>query len=102
MSSFGIDDDILEKIIGVLSGYSEIEKTVIYGSRAVGTFKPGSDIDMAVYAPLMTDRKFKSLCFDLDALPIIFKMDVVHRDSLQKSSLCKKIDQEGKSIYQKV
>ena len=43
---FGLDDGTYEKIVRVFSTYEEIEEVIIYGSRVLGTYKNGSDIDL--------------------------------------------------------
>ncbi len=47
--SFGLRELDLEYIVSVIRGFDEIEKASIFGSRAKGNYKPGSDIDIAVY-----------------------------------------------------
>ncbi|MBY0578535.1 MAG: nucleotidyltransferase domain-containing protein [Burkholderiales bacterium] len=42
---------------------------MIFGSRAKGTFKNGSDIDLAVFAPTLSEQNFIRLWNELDALP---------------------------------
>lgn len=98
MTKFGLDQDILDKILAVLTGHPAIERAVIYGSRAAGTFKNYSDIDMAVYAPAMSDQEFARLHFELDELPIVFKIDVVHIDRLENENLRQKIAREEKTL----
>jgi|GEM_PF-2154884 len=39
--TFGLSDGVLEKIRGILATFPAVEKAVIYGSRAKGTFKHG-------------------------------------------------------------
>jgi predicted nucleotidyltransferase len=46
---FGLKSEDLSYIISVLQGVREIEKAVIFGSRAKDSYKPGSDIDNAIY-----------------------------------------------------
>ena len=44
----GLTDDTVERIRGVLSRHRQVEKAVLYGSRAKGNFRNGSDIDLAL------------------------------------------------------
>ena len=53
---FGLPESAIEAIRRVLAKCPGIEKVVIYGSRAKGTFRPGSDIDLALYGDI-SDRK---------------------------------------------
>lgn len=47
-NKFGLFDNDLETIVSVLSQYNKVDKAYIFGSRAKGNFKNGSDIDIAL------------------------------------------------------
>lgn len=101
MTKFGLDQSIIDSIISVSMKYPAIERVVIYGSRATGAFKNYSDIDLAIYAPTLSEREFARLCFELDELPIVFKIDVVHIDRLKDERLKSKIAREGRALPNK-
>ena len=44
--SFGLSNDIINRIHSVFRKYPEIENATLYGSRAKGNYKPYSDIDL--------------------------------------------------------
>ena len=48
--TFGLSDATIEKIRSVFARYPQVEKAVLYGSRAKGTFRNGSDIDLSLFA----------------------------------------------------
>jgi len=58
--TFGLSDSILGDLRRVFSAYPEIEQVLIFGSRAKGAFKDGSDIDLAVIASAMSDHALPS------------------------------------------
>ena len=45
---FGLKESDIELIKKVFSNYPEVEKVILYGSRAKGTYKPASDIDLTL------------------------------------------------------
>ena len=45
---FGLLDRDIKYIIKALEQHDEIEKAVIFGSRAMGNYKKGSDVDIAI------------------------------------------------------
>lgn len=98
MTPFGISEEIIEMLCKVFTEYEEIERVVIFGSRARGDFRNNSDIDMAVYAPTMTAMRFAQLHLDIDSLPIIFRMDIIHYDRCKEERLKNKIEEEAKDI----
>jgi uncharacterized protein len=101
MTSFGLEQHILDKIIAVLAAHPQVERAVIYGSRATGNFKPHSDIDLAVYSSRISGDEFGRLRFEIQELPMVFKLDVVFFEELGNAELKNKITQEGKTIYQR-
>lgn len=99
MTNFGLDTHILDKIKAVLALYQDVDSAGIFGSRARGDYKNYSDIDIVVHAPTMTTVRLMDLCADLHKLPIIFKMDVVHFDGLDKPELASTIQRDEIEIY---
>ena len=97
--TFGLSDSILGDLRRVFSSYPEIERVLIFGSRAKCSFRDGSDIDLAVFAPTMSEQRFTRLWSELDSLTLVFKMDVLHWDRLGNERLKSKIPGEGKVLY---
>jgi predicted nucleotidyltransferase len=91
----GLSASLLRQLLEVFARYPEIQKVLIFGSRAKCTWKPGSDIDLAVFASTMSATRFASLWSELDDLPLIFKLDVLHWDTLDNTRLQQKIVEEG-------
>lgn len=97
---FGLSDRVLKQINDVLAQHPKIDKAVVFGSRAKGTEKPGSDIDLAIFAPEIDDSEFASLWAELDDLPILFKMDLVHFEQLTRPALRDEIVAEGVPLHE--
>lgn len=96
---FGLSEAVCGDLTQVFSRHPEIMRVLVFGSRAKGTFRDGSDIDLAVFAPEMSEERFTQMWMELDALPIIFKMDVLHWDTLSNTRLKDKILHEGREFY---
>lgn len=96
---FGLSDAVIGDLRGVFAKYPEIERVLIFGSRAKGTFKDGSDIDLAVVAPAMSDQRFTQLWGEIDDLQLVFKVDVVHFDRLAQPALREEIMANGQSVH---
>ena len=99
MVDVGLSPFVLGMLEKVFVRFPEIEKVVIFGSRATGRYRPGSDIDLAVFAPDLTDRAFARLVDELDELPIAFNMDIIHFDTLKNQTLRQQILNRGKTLY---
>jgi proline iminopeptidase len=98
-ANFGLSPAIVNSLREVFARYSHIEQVVIFGSRAKDTARPASDIDIAVFGSTLSAQEFTQLWGELDSLPLVFKLDVVHWESLDNENLKKKILQEGKRVY---
>ena len=96
---FGLSGDVRAELTSVFHRYPEIEQVRIFGSRATANYGSGSDIDLAVLAPSMTNDRFTQLWNDIDALPLVFKVDLLHWDTLANLALKEKIMREGLLFY---
>ncbi|HSO80445.1 MAG TPA: nucleotidyltransferase domain-containing protein [Chromatiaceae bacterium] len=97
--TFGLSERIRADIRQVFGHYPAIERVLIFGSRAKGNARPGSDIDLAVIAPEITDAEFARLWNAIDDLPLVFKVDLLHWDRLANPRLKDKIPREGCLFY---
>ncbi len=97
--SLGLSSLLLDRLLSVFRRYPAIEKVMVYGSRARGDFAPGSDIDLAVFAPGMSPGEFARLWGEIDGLPVALKMDLVHFEALGNEGLKREILEGGRVIY---
>lgn len=91
MMRFGLDPHLIDLILGVAAKYSAVTRIAIFGSRARGDYGNASDIDIALFGSSLGDLELAQLKLELDALPIIFTLDVVHVDRLEHGRLRDKI-----------
>lgn len=96
---FGLREGIIDEIVNVISKYEEIDKAVVFGSRARGDYKKTSDIDLAIFSSNISSTKLNLVRDNIDTLDIIYKVDVVHFESLNKEGIIKNIKSEGVIIY---
>jgi len=60
---FGLKEEIIKKINGVFEKYPAVDKVIIYGSRAKGNYKRGSDIDLTLFGDRISDRDSTNIFF---------------------------------------
>ncbi|GGD57790.1 nucleotidyltransferase domain-containing protein [Lacimicrobium alkaliphilum] len=96
----GLSDTVEFQLKEVFSRFPAVNKVLLFGSRASNNFKPYSDIDLAVCGSRLSEEDFTHLWNELDALPLAFKLDVLHLDTLTNTSLKQKILAEGTLFYQ--
>ena len=83
-----------------LSTIPEIETIRLFGSRAMGNAKPGSDIDLALMGPLLTKQILQQLQSTLnERLPIPYHIDLLHYDTLHNPALKQHSDSKGITLH---
>lgn len=96
---FGLSERIANSLRETFARYPQVRKAVMYGSRAAGNHRAYSDIDIAVIAPAMQAHDFSALWNELDDLPILFRLDVVHFDRVNNPRLRQNILNDGVDLY---
>lgn len=95
---FGLDLAIIHKMNAVFSAHDHIEKVILYGSRALGNFKNGSDIDITLVAPKMNLSELLQIEIAIDDLMIPHKVDLSLRHTIENKNLLEHIEKFGKNF----
>jgi predicted nucleotidyltransferase len=89
-------------MIKAFEKHSEIDKVILFGSRAMGNYKRSSDIDLAIIGDSVDTRIIAILLDDLnEEFPIPYFFDVIHYQKISNKELKKHIDTEGKVLWEK-
>ena len=100
-SRFGLQDADLAYICSVLGEFAEIKKAVIFGSRAKGNYKPGSDVDLAIFGDNITFTTIAKLHSRLEEEgPLPYFFDIVDYTHLDHPELKAHIDRVGETVLQ--
>ncbi len=99
--TFGLPEDTINKINFVFVRYPEIEEVIIYGSRAKGDFREGSDIDITLKGETLNERILTNVSIDLDELNTPYLFDISLLNTLKSTSLVDHINRVGKIFYKK-
>ncbi|MDO8692628.1 MAG: nucleotidyltransferase domain-containing protein [Sheuella sp.] len=97
----GLSHEVIQKIQNVLGSFAEIEKAVLYGSRAKGNYKPGSDIDLTLYGSGLSLEKLMDISIALDDLLLPYKIDLSIYTTLDNNELRDHIDRVGIIFFQR-
>lgn len=99
---FGLREDDRNVIINAIDSFDEIDRAVIFGSRAIGNYKKGSDLDIAISGENVTGRIVAELNEWLnEETPLPYFFDVLHYENLKNDNLKEHIDVEGITILEK-
>lgn len=92
---------LAEQLPGRLKACPEVQQAVLYGSRAKGTHRPNSDIDICLDAPDMAFSDFLQLSAQLDELALPYSLDLALKHHIENPDLLDHINRVGVVIYQK-
>lgn len=98
---YGLKKETIKKINTLFAKYEEVEEAVLYGSRAKGNYKPGSDVDLTLKGKQLNLKLLNKISLDLDdlLLPYTFDLSIYHH--ITASDLIEHIERVGKIFYVK-
>ena len=94
---FGLPKRTIDELLDYFRQNPFVETVKIYGSRAKGNYKRGSDIDFAVW--LKEGGKISTVACDLDELQTPYKFDVTDYKKLTHKGMKDNIDKDGVVFY---
>ena len=99
MTPWGLKEKDVTQLREAFARFPEILEVRVFGSRALGNFKPGSDVDLALYGkgPLVCATRVSTLLNQ--ELPFPYHFDVVDYATIEHSELREHIDRVSESIY---
>jgi len=97
----GLSVSTVERIVSVLAHYPEIEKAVLYGSRAKGNYRTGSDIDLTLFGDRITHTLLTRLDNELDDLLLPYEFDLSLFSDLTHQELIDHIHRVGVTFYER-
>ncbi len=99
IARFGLPGATITAINQVFAAYPDIRRVVLYGSRAKGTHRPGSDIDLTLVGPEIAERRLHEIETRLDDLLLPWTIDLSLFHTLQNRKLIEHIERVGVTFY---
>jgi uncharacterized protein len=96
---YGLDEETISQINSVFAAHRVIKEVKIYGSRAKGNYRHGSDIDLCVFADGLSNDELASVKNELDDLMIAYSIDICDYSTISNSDLIEHIDRVGACFY---
>ena len=97
---FGLLDTDIETIVRTLSKFPKVEQAYIFGSRAKGNFKSGSDVDIALKGSELDFDTLSQISYLLnEETPLTYKFDIFNYNSINEPTLQEHIDRIGIEFY---
>lgn len=99
---YGLSAQALEKIRDVFTRYPEVEEAVLYGSRARGDYKNGSDIDLTLRGgDALTHTILSRITNDLDDQLLPYTIDLSIFKNIRNPEMVDQIKRVGVALYKK-
>ena len=96
---YGLKDSDILKFQFVFRNFSEIEKAILYGSRAKGNFKPASDIDLTLIGESLNLSVLNRIEIQLDDLLLPYTFDLSILKQISNPDLLEHIQRVGVDFY---
>ena len=100
--TYGVLPFTWHRLLEVLATFRQIEKAVLFGSRALGRARRGSDIDLVLMGPEVTSRIALEVAGQLNERePLPYQFDVLSWNQVDSPELREHVERAGKVIFQR-
>jgi predicted nucleotidyltransferase len=97
-NKFELSANTIEAIHSVFSKFPKIQKINVYGSRAKGNYREGSDIDIVLFAPDLSTSDLLKIETKLEDLMLPYKVDLSLFHQIENPDLIEHINRVGKDF----
>ena len=98
---YGLKEIHIHKINSVFANYKAIDKAILYGSRAIGNYRNGSDIDLSLVGKKLDLTTLLAIENELDDLFLPYKIDLSILHKTENKDLVEHIKHVGVVFYEK-
>lgn len=99
---FGLSSVTVEKIQSVFRNHKQVERVIIYGSRAKGNYSPGSDIDLVMTGYGLKIQDVLDIRVELEELNLPYSVDLLILEAIENPDLLEHIARVGLLFYQQL
>jgi len=98
---YGLKDETIKQIHTIFTRFPQIDEVIIYGSRAKGNYRNGSDIDLTLSGTGINLDVINRLNLELDDLLLPYTFDISIYQQITNPDLIKHIQRVGIVFYKK-
>lgn len=99
---FGLSDTVVDELCRIFREYENIERVLIFGSRAKGLYRDGSDIDLALVGEGITWGQILDIGIRIDDLNLLYKVDLLDYQKLKETPVGFHVARVGKLFYSRL
>lgn len=96
---FGLSPETTTLIKEVFIKFPQIKEVKLFGSRAMGNYRPGSDIDLAIFSDALTHGELMNILRELEDLELLYEIDCIDYKKITEPALKEHINLLGKTFY---
>lgn len=96
---FGLTEETIHKINAVFAQYPSVEQVILYGSRAKGNYKNGSDIDLTLIGKHISDQDVMHIRMAFDDMLTPYSFDLSVYQQIENPKLIEHIKRVGCVFY---
>lgn len=95
-TSFGLKNSAWIRLRGIFASCAAVDEVLLYGSRAKGNFKPGSDINLTLKGDHLDLKQLNKLSLEIDELLLPYTIDLSILRHIRNQDLLDHIGRVGK------
>ena len=99
LENTGLSRDDINSVQQTLRRFPRISEAILYGSRAKGNYRPGSDIDLTLRGNTLSHQDLQEIELALDDLLLPYKIDLSLQHQIDNPQLIEHIGRVGKLFY---
>lgn len=99
----GLKNEDIENITSILKKENSVESAYLFGSRAKGNYKNGSDVDIVLKGKQIDHQVINHISYILNEETLMpYRFDVINYDKIKNRELLSHIDRNGMLIFSRV
>ena len=98
---YGLRDSDISAIQNIFNSCSNLKKAILYGSRAKGNYRPGSDIDLCLQGELLTYYDLVVIENALDDLLLPYTIDLSIYEKIDNPHFLEHVNRVGIDFFVK-
>jgi predicted nucleotidyltransferase len=96
---YGLIERDIQTLFAIFEKFQEVETVYLYGSRAKGTHKFGSDIDLALMNENISEKTVRTIKTEIEESSLPYFVDITHFTTLNHKELAEHIQRVGVPFY---
>ena len=97
----GLKERHRKAVIEIIAGNARVERAVLFGSRAAGTHRPASDVDVALFGERLSASDQASLAAAIEELTIPQRVQLLLYGTVDSADLRTHIETQGVEWYRR-